>query len=78
MDISIQTRVKKIIVSCIGVDVNDIHTQTHLVDELYADSLDLLDILIGINEEFGIDCNENDLPNMLTVTEICHIIEKRL
>ncbi|VDZ77178.1 acyl carrier protein [Salmonella bongori] len=45
-------------------------------EDLYADSLDLIDIVFGLSEEFDISCNENDLPDMTTVADICQVVEK--
>ncbi|EAS9108776.1 acyl carrier protein [Salmonella enterica] len=78
MNMDIEARVKKVITSCIAVDVDSINGQTHLVDDLYADSLDLIDIVFGLSEEFDISCNENDLPDMTTVTDICRVVENSL
>ncbi|KDQ90828.1 acyl carrier protein IacP, partial [Salmonella enterica subsp. enterica serovar Montevideo str. FVM_628064] len=52
--------------------------QTHLVEDLYADSLDLIDIVFGLSEEFDISCNENDLPDMTTFADICRVVKKSL
>lgn len=52
MNMDIEARVKKVITSCIAVDVDSINGQTHLVEDLYADSLDLIDIVFGLSEEF--------------------------
>ncbi|EAA4081447.1 acyl carrier protein [Salmonella enterica subsp. salamae] len=78
MNVDVETRVKKVITSCIAVDVHSINGQTHLVEDLYADSLDLIDIVFGLSEEFGISCNENDLPDMTTVADICRVVENSL
>ncbi|EGR6230003.1 acyl carrier protein [Salmonella enterica] len=78
MDMDIESRVKKVITSCIAVEINSINGQTNLVEDLYADSLDLIDIVFGLSEEFDISCNENDLPDMTTITDICCVVEKSL
>lgn len=78
MDMDIESRVKKVITSCIAVEINSINGQTNLVEDLYADSLDLIDIVFGLSEEFDISCNENDLPDMTTITDICRVVEKSL
>lgn len=65
------------ITSCIAVDVDSINGQTHLVEDLYADSLDLIDIVFGLSEEFDISCNENDLPDMTTFADICRVVKKK-
>ncbi|EBO4211162.1 acyl carrier protein [Salmonella enterica] len=78
MDMDIESRVKKVITSCIAIEINSINGQTNLVEDLYADSLDLIDIVFGLSEEFDISCNENDLPDMTTITDICRVVEKSL
>lgn len=78
MDMDIESRVKKVITSCIAVEINSINGQTNLVEDLYADSLDLIDIVFVLSEEFDISCNENDLPDMTTITDICRVVEKSL
>ncbi|ECA1073919.1 acyl carrier protein [Salmonella enterica] len=78
MNMDIEARVKKVITSCIAVDVDSINSQTHLVEDLYADSLDLIDIVFGLSEEFDISCNENDLPDMMTFADICRVVKKSL
>lgn len=78
MNMDIEARVKKVITSCIAVNVDSISGQTNLVDDLYADSLDLIDIVFGLSEEFNISCNENDLLDMTTVTDICRVVENSL
>ncbi|EDJ9485920.1 acyl carrier protein [Salmonella enterica] len=80
MNMDIEARVKKVITSCIAVDVDSdsINGQTHLVEDLYADSLDLIDIVFGLSEEFDISCNENDLPDMTTFADICRVVKKSL
>ncbi|ECB1044187.1 TPA: acyl carrier protein [Salmonella enterica] len=78
MNMDIEARVKKVITSCIAVDVDSINDQTHLVEDLYADSLDLIDIVFGLSEEFDISCNENDLPDMTTFADICRVVKKSL
>lgn len=76
MNMDIEARVKKVITSCIAVDVDSINGQTHLVEDLYADSLDLIDIVFGLSEEFDISCNENDLPDMTTLRIYAVLLKK--
>ncbi|WP_348265684.1 acyl carrier protein, partial [Salmonella enterica] len=66
MNMDIEAGVKKVITCCMAVDVDSINGQSHLVEDLYADSLDLIEIVFGLSEEIDISCNENDLPDMRT------------
>ncbi len=78
MNMDIEARVKKVNTSCIAVDVDSSNGQTHLVEELYADSLELIDIVVGLSEEFDNSCNETDLPDMKTFADICRVVKKSL
>jgi acyl carrier protein len=60
-------RIKEIIAKQIDVDVSSLKDTTHLVDELGADSLKLIDILSAIEMEFNIVIAMEDLPDMVSV-----------
>ncbi|WP_042386389.1 acyl carrier protein [Streptacidiphilus melanogenes] len=60
-------QIKEIIAKQIGVEVSGLKDSTHLVDELGADSLKLIDILSAIEMEFNIVIAMDDLPDMVSV-----------
>jgi acyl carrier protein len=61
------SRIKEIIAKHIDVEVSSLKDTTHLVDELGADSLKLIDILSAIEMEFNIVIAMEDLPDMVSV-----------
>lgn len=68
-------RVKKLIVDELNVDESKIQMDTHLVDDLGADSLDAVELIMSIEEEFGIEINDDVAQNMKTVRDIVSHLE---
>lgn len=60
-------KIQEIIVDVLNVEVNDITKETTFVDDLGADSLDIFQIIMGIEEEFGIEINNEEAQKIVTV-----------
>lgn len=60
-------KIQKIISEVLNVDTDDITMETTFVDDLGADSLDLFQIIMGIEEEFDIEIANEEAENILTV-----------
>ncbi|MDI9508424.1 MAG: acyl carrier protein [Clostridiales bacterium] len=60
-------KLQKIISEVLNVDTGDITMETTFVDDLGADSLDLFQIIMGIEEEFDIEIENEDAENIKTV-----------
>ena len=71
-------KLQKIIADVLSVDVNEIHPDTTFVDNLGADSLDVFQIIMGIEEEFGIEISTEDAEKITTVGEAAELIKKSL
>ena len=67
-----------VISDCLAQEVSSVHAPLHLVDQLYADSLDLLDMLRMLNEEFNIKLGSQDFMKMETVGDVCSIVSARV
>ena len=61
-------KVKKIIAGVLNVDPNEITEETTFVDDLGADSLDLFQVMMGIEEEFDIDVDPEKVEKIATVS----------
>ena len=59
-------KVKKIIAGVLNVDPNEITEETTFVDDLGADSLDLFQVMMGIEEEFDIDVDPEKVEKIAT------------
>ena len=60
-------RVKEIIVEQLGVAEDNVNEEASFIDDLGADSLDIYQIIMGIEEEFDIDIPDNAAENIRTV-----------
>ncbi|OGT45790.1 MAG: hypothetical protein A3E82_07115 [Gammaproteobacteria bacterium RIFCSPHIGHO2_12_FULL_38_11] len=74
MEAKLFERVKKLLAERFAIDPARIHLQTHIQKELNFDSMDALDLLLAVNEEFSIRVPEQALENINTVSDIVDAI----
>lgn len=60
-------KLKKIIAEVLNVDEEEITTETTFIDDLGADSLDVFQIIMGLEEEFDIEIANEDAEKIVTV-----------
>ena len=70
-------KVKAIIINELGVDPEKVTKEASFVDDLGADSLDTVELVMAFEEEFTIDIPDEDAEQMRTVGEAIAYIEKR-
>jgi acyl carrier protein len=66
---SVEDKVKKIIAEKLSVDLNEVVPEAHFVDDLGADSLDLVELIMSMEEEFDIDISDEDAEKLATVKD---------
>ncbi|CRZ33569.1 acyl carrier protein [Herbinix hemicellulosilytica] len=71
-------KVKEIIAEQLGIDAEELRPETSLKDDLNADSLDLFQIIMSLEEEFDIEIPTEDTENINTIGDIEAYLEKRL
>ncbi len=69
-------RVKKIIVDQLGVEEELVTTEASFVDDLGADSLDTVELVMALEEEFGIEIPDEDAEKITRVREAVEYIDK--
>lgn len=69
-------KLKKIISEVLNVDVEEIAMETTFVDDLGADSLDIFQIIMGIEEEFDIEIANEEAEKIETVGDAVEQIKK--
>ena len=67
-------KIQEIIADVLSVDVNEITPETTFVDDLGADSLDVLQIIMGIEEEFDIVIDTEEAEKIVTVQDAVNAI----
>ena len=73
---NIEQRVKKIIAEQLGVNEAEIKTESSFVDDLGADSLDTVELVMAFEEEFGIEIPDEDAEKITRVREAVDYIEQ--
>jgi acyl carrier protein len=74
---STEEKVKKIIVEQLGVDDEDVTPEASFVDDLGADSLDTVELVMAFEEAFGIEIPDTDAEKMATVQNVIDYIKER-
>ncbi len=64
---SVETKVKEIIVEQLGVDPDQVNVEASFVDDLGADSLDTVELVMALEEEFGIEIPDEEAEKISTV-----------
>ena len=68
-------KVKEVIIDKLGVDESAITEEAHFVNDLGADSLDTVELIMEFEEEFGIEIPDEDAEKILTVKQAYEYIK---
>ena len=71
-------KLKKIIVEQLGVDEGDVKPEASFVDDLNADSLDLVELIMSLEEEFGMEISDEEAERIKTVGDAAEYIEEHV
>ncbi len=72
---NVAAKVKEIIINELGVDPEKVTSEASFVDDLGADSLDTVELVMALEEEFTVDIPDEDAEKMRTVGEAISYIE---
>ncbi|MBW2001679.1 MAG: acyl carrier protein [Deltaproteobacteria bacterium] len=73
---SVEEKIKKIICEQLEVDEKDVIPEASFVDDLGADSLDQVELIMAMEEEFGVSISDEDAEKIATVRNAIEYIEK--
>ena len=71
-------RLKKIVVEQLGVDEADVKPEASFVDDLNADSLDLVELIMSLEEEFAVEISDEDAEKIKSVGDAQEYIEEHV
>ncbi len=74
---SVEDRVKSIIVEQLGVDAEEVQAEASFVEDLGADSLDTVELIMAFEEEFGVEISDDEAEKIRKVKDAVEYIEKR-
>ena len=58
------------------IDPESITMDTNLIDDIGADSLDVVELIMSLEDSYGISISDDDAGNLITVRKICDYLEK--
>ena len=69
-------KVKEIVAENLGADINTLTEETSFMDDLGADSLDLFEMVMALEEEYGKEIPTEDLEKLTTIGEVVEYLNK--
>ena len=74
---SVEERVKKIVVEQLGVNEGEVSNESSFVDDLGADSLDTVELVMALEEEFDCEISDEEAEKITTVKQAVDYINAR-
>ncbi len=74
---SVEEKVKKIIMDQLGVSEDEVKSEASFVEDLGADSLDLTELIMAMEEEFGVEIDDEDAQKILKVQDAINYVSTK-
>ena len=75
---SVEAKIKAIIAEQLGIDEDEVVNEASFIDDLGADSLDLVELIMALEEEFGQEISDEEAENIQTVQGAIDYISEHL
>jgi acyl carrier protein len=75
---TVERRVIEIIVEQLGVSEEEVTLEASFIEDLGADSLDLVELIMAMEEEFGIEISDEDAEKIQTVQDVVNYINEHM
>lgn len=70
-------KVREIITRQLDIDPESVKMESRLIEDLKADSLDIVELVMDLEQEFDVEIPDEDLPKVQTVADIVNFLENR-
>lgn len=71
-------KVKTVIVEQLGIDESSVRMESSFLDDLGADSLDIVEFIMALEEEFGLEIPDEDVEKIVTVKDVVEYISENI
>ena len=78
MSMTVEEKVKNIIVEQLGVDMESVTPEASFIDDLGADSLDIVELVMTMEEEFDLEIPDEDAEKIKTVNDVVNYIKTKV
>ena len=70
-------KVKAVVVEKLGVEPDQVKPEARFIEDLNADSLDIVELIMGLEDEFGLEISDEEAENIRTVGDAIKFIEEK-
>lgn len=74
----IESTIKKMLAKQFGVEIEDIKPNTHIINDMNADSVDVVELMMDLEIEFGIKLPQEEYENKYTTQELFDLVNNQL
>ena len=74
---AVEDKIREIIVEQLGVTAEEVVPEASFIDDLGADSLDIVELVMAIEEEFGLEIPDEDAERMQSIADAINYVEER-
>ncbi len=71
-------KVKAVVVEKLGVEADQVTPEARFIEDLNADSLDIVELIMGLEDEFGLEISDEEAETIQTVGDAIKFIESKL
>ena len=74
---AVEDKIKDLIVEHLGVSMDEVVPEASFIDDLGADSLDIVELVMAIEEEFGLEISDDDAEKIQTIGDAINYVDER-
>lgn len=76
--LELKTRIEQIIIEQLGVDLSKIAPEARFIEDLGGDSLDIVELIVAVESEFGLEIPNEDADKLTTVQSLIDYVDRKL